>query len=82
MRDYLVVEMDCPELYIKENGIQRRDAKDVTIKFIERMIWRPNEIVLDIGCGPGDVTSDILYLFLKNKIDKVVSFELLKFVYS
>lgn len=68
--------MDCPELYIKENGIQRRNAKDITIKYVEKMIWRPHEIVLDIGCGPGDVTSDILYPFLKNKIEKLVCFKL------
>lgn len=67
--------MDCPELYIRENGMQRRDAKDITIKYIENMIWRPNEIVLDIGCGPGDVTSNILYPFLRNKIEKLVSFK-------
>ncbi|KAF0770692.1 juvenile hormone acid O-methyltransferase-like, partial [Aphis craccivora] len=28
--------------------------------------------VLDIGCGPGDVTSDILYPLLKNKINQLV----------
>lgn len=72
--------MDCPELYIKENGIQRRNAKDITMKYLEKMIWRPNEIVLDIGCGPGDVTSDIIYPFLENKIVKLVSFEPFKVV--
>lgn len=67
--------MDCPELYIKENGIQRKNAKDITMKYMEKMIWRPNEIVLDIGCGPGDVTSEIIYPFLENKIEKLVSFK-------
>lgn len=59
--------MDCPELYVKGNGMQRRDAKDISSTFIEKMIWTSDEIVLDIGCGPGDVTSDILYPLLKNK---------------
>lgn len=72
--------MDCPELYIKENGIQRKNAKDITLKYIEKMIWRPNEIVLDIGCGPGDVTSEIIYPFLENKIEKLVSFKSFKVV--
>jgi len=74
--------MDCPEIYVRENGMQRRDANDITSKFIEKMIWKPDEVVLDIGCGPGDVTSDILYPFLKNKIKQLVSFILLKLFYE
>jgi len=36
------------------------------------MVWKPNEKVLDIGCGPGDVTSDIIFKSLKNKIKQLV----------
>lgn len=69
--------MDCPELYVRDNGMQRSDTKDVLSKFIAKMIWKPNEIVLDIGCGPGDVTFDILFPFIKNKIKQLVSVKLL-----
>ncbi|VVC26995.1 Hypothetical protein CINCED_3A022699 [Cinara cedri] len=65
--------MDCPELYINANSLQRIDAKDVLERWIGKMIWKSNEIVLDLGCGPGDVTSDILYPFLKNKIELLVA---------
>lgn len=65
--------MDCPKLYIQDNGLQRRSAEDALNRFIEKMIWKPNEIALDLGCGPGDVTSDILFNFLKNKINHLVS---------
>ncbi|XP_060865766.1 LOW QUALITY PROTEIN: juvenile hormone acid O-methyltransferase-like [Metopolophium dirhodum] len=64
--------MHCPEQYIKDNGMQRRDARDISNIYIEKMVWKSNEIVLDLGCGPGDVTSDILYPFLKNKINQLV----------
>ncbi|KAL5239346.1 hypothetical protein ACI65C_006756 [Semiaphis heraclei] len=64
--------MHCPERYIKDNGIQQKEAKDALTAYIEKMAWTSNEIVLDIGCGPGDVTSDILYPFLKNKIKQLV----------
>lgn len=64
--------MNCPEKYIKENGMQRRDVNDILHKFVKQMIWKPNEVVLDIGCGPGDVTTDILFPFLKNKIQQMV----------
>lgn len=66
--------MNCPELYVEDNGLQRRDATDILNKFIGKMIWEPNEIILDLGCGPGDVTFEILYSFLKNKIIQLVSF--------
>ncbi|XP_025191913.1 juvenile hormone acid O-methyltransferase-like [Melanaphis sacchari] len=64
--------MHCPEQYVKDNGLQRKDAKDISNTYIKKMVWKSNEIVLDIGCGPGDVTSDILYPLLKNKINQLV----------
>nr|AHW46050.1 juvenile hormone acid methyltransferase [Aphis gossypii] len=64
--------MHCPEQYVKENGLQRKDAKDISSTYIRKMVWKSNEIVLDVGCGPGDVTSDILYPLLKNKINQLV----------
>jgi len=76
--------MHCPERYVKNNGIQQREAKDALTAYIEKMVWTSNEMVLDIGCGPGDVTSDILYPFLKNKIKQLVRmrFELLEIIIS
>lgn len=70
--------MDCPERYIKNNGMQRRDSKDISNTYIEKMVWTSDEIVLDLGCGPGDVTSDILYPYLETKIKQLVSFQLLR----
>ncbi|KAL4111906.1 hypothetical protein QTP88_015777 [Uroleucon formosanum] len=67
--------MHCPERYVKNNGIQRKAAKDVLTAYGEKMVWTSNEIVLDIGCGPGDVTSDILYAFFKNYIKQLVGFD-------
>lgn len=66
--------MHCPEKYVRENAMQRNNAEEVTNKFISKMTWRPKETILDIGCGPGDVTSDILYPILKNNIEQLVSF--------
>ena len=70
--------MHCPERYIRNNGIQQRDARDILAAYIEKMVWKSDEIVLDIGCGPGDVTSDILNPFLKNKIKQLVCLSYLK----
>jgi len=68
--------MDCPELYVEDNGLQRRDATDLLNKFIGKMTWKPNEIILDVGCGPGDVTFEILFNLLKNKITQLVRLKL------
>ena len=37
--------------------VARRDAASVLARFSGRLGWRPeNELVLDVGCGRGDVT--------------------------
>jgi len=64
--------MDNAEQYIKNNGMQRNDAKDIIGRYVDKMVWKTNEKVLDIGCGPGDVTSDIIFQSLKNKIKQMV----------
>jgi juvenile hormone acid methyltransferase len=65
--------MRFPEQYIKNNGLQRKNAEDTSNTYIQRMVWKSNEIILDIGCGPGDVTSDILYPLIMNNINHLVS---------
>ncbi|KAE9531301.1 hypothetical protein AGLY_010507 [Aphis glycines] len=65
--------MICPKQYAKTNGLQRKNAEDTSKKYMKSMVWKSNEIVLDIGCGPGDITSDILYPLLKNKINQLVA---------
>jgi len=65
--------MICPKQYAKTNGLQRKNAEDTSKVYMKSMVWKSNEIVLDIGCGPGDITSDILYPLLKNKINQLVS---------
>ncbi|XP_027849621.2 juvenile hormone acid O-methyltransferase-like [Aphis gossypii] len=64
--------MQWPEHYVKNNGMQRKNSEDNFNIYIKKMVWKSNEIVLDIGCGPGDVISDILYPLLKNNIKQLV----------
>lgn len=64
--------MDCPELYVQNNDLQQRSAEDTLNRFIDKMTWKYNEIILDLGCGPGDVTINILLKCLKDKISQVV----------
>ncbi|XP_077286864.1 juvenile hormone acid O-methyltransferase-like [Arctopsyche grandis] len=49
-------------LYHKANSLQRRDATDVLDKYLHLVQWRKDgkDVVLDVGCGEGDVTINIL----------------------
>ena len=41
--------------------VARRDAASVLARFCGRLAWRPeNELVLDVGCGRGDVTHALI----------------------
>jgi juvenile hormone acid methyltransferase len=67
--------MDCSVMdYISNNYYQQKEANDVIRKFVEKMTWKTDEVVLDLGCGPGDVSSNILYPLIKNKIKQLVSY--------
>ena len=41
--------------------MQRRDASLALAEHLPNMTWKPDETILDIGCGSGDVTSSLLY---------------------
>lgn len=51
-----------PELYEQHNYVQRKNTKLALDTFEHLLQWRPedNAILLDIGCGTGDVLVDIL----------------------
>lgn len=53
--------MEDPVLYSAYNTMQRRDSLDIITEFFPQMSWmNETECVLDVGCGPGDVTAGIL----------------------
>jgi len=65
--------MDRPKLYADNDAMQRSNVNGFLSKFIENMTWKQDEVILEIGCGPGDMTNDILYRVLQNKIKQLVS---------
>eukprot|EP00095_Tigriopus_kingsejongensis_P002146 snap_masked-scaffold583_size130250-processed-gene-0.6 protein:Tk02146 transcript:snap_masked-scaffold583_size130250-processed-gene-0.6-mRNA-1 annotation:"AGAP005256-PA" len=40
--------------------LQKRDASDILREFAPKLHWNSQELILDIGCGSGDVTSGFL----------------------
>lgn len=66
--------MNKPRIYEKANGVQRRDAAEIIENYFERIRWRPegHDRVLDIGCGSGDVTFDLVRPRLPNNYEQLV----------
>ncbi|XP_027227056.2 juvenile hormone acid O-methyltransferase [Penaeus vannamei] len=53
--------MEDAQLYVSANALQRRDALVVLTEFLPQMAWQEEgENILDIGCGSGDVTRNLL----------------------
>lgn len=52
--------MHNAELYSSSHGLQKRDAVQVLTEYIDSMNWKPGDRILDVGCGPGFVTSQEL----------------------
>jgi len=54
--------MNNPKLYTKVNNMQRRDVLQLLNDFGDLIKWRNDgtDSVLDIGCGTGDITNNIL----------------------
>ena len=40
--------------------VARRDAASVLARFAGRIGWRDDELVLDVGCGSGDLTNALI----------------------
>ncbi len=64
-----VGDMDDAGLYEHANFLQRRDAEAILREISPQMHWSQDEeeeLILDVGCGAGDVTNDILSPLVDN----------------
>jgi juvenile hormone acid methyltransferase len=52
--------MNKPKLYASCNDLSIRDSGKVISEYINSMSWKPGDRVLDMGCGPGNVTTEVL----------------------
>ena len=53
-------EMNKPKLYVSCNVISIRESGKAISEYINLMSWKPGDRVLDLGCGPGNVTTEVL----------------------
>ncbi|CAD7079457.1 unnamed protein product [Hermetia illucens] len=63
-----------PSSYAQVNRVQRQDAEQLLEEYSKIIRWRNNgkENVLDIGCGPGDITIDFVLPRMSRPIGKLV----------
>ncbi|XP_055296490.1 testicular acid phosphatase homolog isoform X2 [Sitodiplosis mosellana] len=66
--------MNKAVLYQNSNGVQRNDAEQVFNEFSSVWKWRSNgrDTLLDVGCGSGDVTIDLILPFLPDNFERLV----------
>lgn len=62
--------MESPETYLASSNMQRRDAIELIVEFSSELSNMRGKC-LDIGCGPGQITKDILLPFLPEETETV-----------
>lgn len=67
-------------MYVKSNQVQRAGAVYTFQKFKHLLEWRSDgcDSVLDVGCGPGDITMDIMLPILPANFTRLVGIDLSK----
>ncbi|KAI4463017.1 methyltransferase [Holotrichia oblita] len=70
--------MNEAPLYSQNNILQRHDALHVLKHYAKLVKWKYDveERVLDVGCGDGNVTADILLPFLPENVEKIVGIDI------
>lgn len=57
----IAVIMENAELYSVYNSMQKKDTISILKEYGPKLSWSvEEEHVLDVGCGPGDVTAEIV----------------------
>lgn len=66
--------MNDAKLYVKSNILQKRDASFVLENYFRLIQFKKDggDTVLDVGCGSGDVTVEILKPYLPENFGKLV----------
>lgn len=68
--------MDQADLYARVNELWKNDTRAVLDKFSPYINWNETDTLLDIGCGPGDVTMDLLVPRMPNDFETVIGMDI------
>lgn len=68
-----------PELYEEIKDIQRGGGREMYRNYGHLIKWKTNEdIVLDIGCGPGHTLLEVIEKFLPKRFKTVIGLDISK----
>lgn len=70
--------MNNAKLYKKSNSLQKRDAQEIMTEFCHLFDGESELILLDIGCGAGDVLVEVILPKLQGKVLEVVGADISK----
>ncbi|XP_011263582.2 juvenile hormone acid O-methyltransferase [Camponotus floridanus] len=62
--------MESPESYLANSNMQRRDTIEIIVEFSCELSNMRGKCI-DIGCGPGQITKDILLPFLSEETEMI-----------
>ncbi|KAF5299216.1 hypothetical protein FQA39_LY02389 [Lamprigera yunnana] len=65
--------MNLPELYVEAGVVAKKDTECVLKKYFELLEARDYCNVMDVGCGPGNVTHDLIYPLFPKTINELVA---------
>ncbi|KAF5299213.1 hypothetical protein FQA39_LY02386 [Lamprigera yunnana] len=68
--------MNLPRLYLQVGSQAKRDTQEVLRKHFQLLKLKEHCNVLDVGCGPGNITHDVLYPLLPKTINKLVGIDI------
>lgn len=62
--------MEFPESYVANSNMQRRDTIELIVEYSNELSNMQGKCI-DIGCGPGQITKEILLTFLPEETEAV-----------
>uniref|UniRef100_A0A336MDP8 CSON015553 protein n=1 Tax=Culicoides sonorensis TaxID=179676 RepID=A0A336MDP8_CULSO len=68
--------MEEPELFTKINASNTAETKKVLDKYQNSIKWNGKDWLLDIGCGPGDVTMNVIKKRMPETCEKLVAVDI------
>ncbi|KAK6635998.1 hypothetical protein RUM43_009650 [Polyplax serrata] len=67
--------MENAELYSAASGMQKKDAEEILTEFRDKLNWSRNVRILDVGCGSGEVTTEIILPQLPKDFQEMIGLD-------